>query len=125
MFFDDILVYSRGVEEHVHHLEVVLEILQENELYVNLAKCSFAKSRIGYLGHFISEKGIEVDSEKIRSIREWPIPTSVREVRGFLGLTGYYRKFVQNYGSISSPLTQLLKTRAYCWKEVASAALRS
>ena len=86
VFFDDILVYNRGVEEHGQHLEVVLEILRENELYVNLAKCCFAKSRIGYLGHFISEKGAKVDPEKIRAIREWSIPTSVREVRGFLGL---------------------------------------
>ena len=70
VFFDDILVYSRGVEEHVQHLEVVLETLHENELYANLAKCSFAKGKIGYLGHFIYEKGVEVDSEKIRAIRE-------------------------------------------------------
>ena len=84
-FFNDILVYSRGLEEHVQHLEVVLEILRENELlYANLDKCSFAKARISYLGHFISEKGIEVDSDKIKTIREWPVPPNVREVRGFL-----------------------------------------
>ena len=91
VFFDDILVYSKGVAKHVQHLEIMLDSLRENELYANLTKCSFAKSRIRYLGHFISEEGVEVDPEKIRAIKEWPTPTCVREVRGFLGLTGYYK----------------------------------
>ncbi|KAA0055708.1 protochlorophyllide-dependent translocon component 52 [Cucumis melo var. makuwa] len=90
VFFDDILVYNKGLEEHIQYLELVLEILKANELYANLGKCSFAKERVGYLGHIISEKGVEVDPKKIRAIREWPIPTNMREVRGFLGLTGYY-----------------------------------
>ena len=68
-----------------------------------------------YLGHIISGKGAEVDLEKIRSIKEWPVQTSVREVRGFLGLTGYCRKFVTNYGSVAAPLTQLLKKEAFEW----------
>lgn len=97
-------------------------MLRENELYANLEKCSFAKPQIGYLGHFISKKGIEVDPEKIRAIREWPVPTNVREVRGFLGVTGYYRRFVQNYGTIAAPLTQLSKTGAYKWSEEADVA---
>ncbi|TYK06599.1 Ty3/gypsy retrotransposon protein [Cucumis melo var. makuwa] len=83
---------------------------------------SFAKPQIGYLGHFISEKDIEVDPEKIRAIREWPVPTNVREVRGFLGVTGYYRRFVQNYDTIAAPLTQLSKTGAYKWSEEADVA---
>ena len=70
VFFDDILVHSKGVEEHVQHLEVVLERLRESELYANLDKCSFAKPRISYLGHFIFVKGIEVDPEKIRALKE-------------------------------------------------------
>ncbi|KAL0556583.1 hypothetical protein IC582_005097 [Cucumis melo] len=82
---------------------------------------SFAKPRIGYLGHFISKKGIEVDPEKIKAINEWPIPTNVREVRGFLGLTGYYRRFVKDYGTLAAPLTQLLKTGAYQWNGEAEA----
>ncbi|TYK09954.1 Ty3/gypsy retrotransposon protein [Cucumis melo var. makuwa] len=90
VFFDDILVYNKGLEKHIQYLELVLEILKANELYANLGKCSFAKERVGYLGHIISEKGVEVDPKKIRAIREWPIPTNVREVRGFLGSTGYY-----------------------------------
>ncbi|KAL4013706.1 hypothetical protein IC575_025889 [Cucumis melo] len=122
VFFDDILVYSQGMEEHVQHLEVVLRLLKEKELYVNLEKCNFAKSRIGYLGHFISEQGIKVDLEKIRVVSERPTLTNVREVRGFLGLTGYYRRFVKNYGTIAAPLTQLLKTGSYKWNGEAEAA---
>ncbi|KAA0037057.1 Ty3/gypsy retrotransposon protein [Cucumis melo var. makuwa] len=115
VFFDDILVYSQGIDEHIQHLEVVLGLLKEKELYVNLEKCSFAKARISYLGHFISEQGIEADPEKIRAVSEWPTLTNVREVRGFLGLTGYYRRFVKDYGAIAAPLTQLLKKGAYKW----------
>ncbi|TYK18318.1 ty3-gypsy retroelement transposase [Cucumis melo var. makuwa] len=91
-----------------------------NGLYANLAKCSFAKERVGYLGHIISEKGVEVDPEKIRAIKEWPTPTNMREVRGFLGLTRYYRRFMQNYGSTAGPLTQLLKNGAFKWNEEAN-----
>ncbi|KAL4027645.1 hypothetical protein IC575_010820 [Cucumis melo] len=122
VFFDDILIYSKGMEEHRQHLEVVLEILRESELYANFDKCHFAKTRISYLGHYISKKGIEVDPEKIRAVKEWPAPSNVRELRGFLGLTGYYSRFVQNYGSISAPLTQLLKSGAYKWTEETEAA---
>ena len=105
MFFDDILVYSQGLVEHVQHLEVVLGLLELNELYVNLEKCSFAKPRIGYLGHFILGKGIEVDPEKIKAISEWLVPSNVREIRGFLGLIGYYWRFVKDYGTMAAPLT--------------------
>ncbi|KAL0561677.1 hypothetical protein IC582_002117 [Cucumis melo] len=94
VFFNDILIYSRGVEEHLQHIVMVLEILKENELYTNLGKCSFDKTCVGYLGHIISEKGVEVDREKIRAIKEWLILSNVCEVRGFLGLTGHYRRFV-------------------------------
>lgn len=84
-------------------MKVVLEALRKSELYANKKKCSFAKPRVDYLGHIISGHGVEVGLEKIRAIKEWPIPTNVREVQGFLGLIGYYRKFVQCYGTIAAP----------------------
>ncbi|KAA0060668.1 ty3-gypsy retroelement transposase [Cucumis melo var. makuwa] len=115
-------VYGKGLEEHMQHLELVLETLRANELYANLGKCSFTKERVGYLGQIISKKRVEVDPENIRAIREWSIPTNVREVGGFLGLTGYYRRFIQNYGSIAGPLTQLLKNGNFKWSEDASVA---
>ena len=108
VFFDDILIYSQDLEEHQKHLQSTLEISRKNELYANKKKCSFAKEWVDYLGHIISGQGVEVDPEKIQAIKEWPVPTNVREVRGFLGLTGYYRKFVRHYGSIAAPLTQLI-----------------
>ena len=79
--------------------------MRENELYANRKKCSFAKSKVEYLMHIISEQGVEVDPKKIKSVAELPCPTNVREVRGFLGLTVYYRRFVHQYGSIAAPLT--------------------
>ncbi|KAL0537584.1 hypothetical protein IC582_026565 [Cucumis melo] len=109
VFFDDILIYNKNEEEHMSHLGIVFSALREHTLYANRKKCSFAQSRIEYLGHIISGGGVEVDPEKIRSIANWPVPKNAREIRGFLGLTGYYRRFVQHYGSMAAPLTQLLK----------------
>ncbi|KAA0058382.1 Transposon Tf2-6 polyprotein [Cucumis melo var. makuwa] len=109
VFFDDILIYSKNEEEHMSHLGIVLSALREHTLYASKKECSFAQSRIEYLGHIISRGGVEVDQEKIRSIVDWPVPKNAREIRGFLGLTGYYRRFVHHCGSIAAPLIQLLK----------------
>ncbi|KAL0540685.1 hypothetical protein IC582_020695 [Cucumis melo] len=117
VFFDDILVYSRNEEEHALHLRKVLVVLRQHELYANQKKCHFAKEKIEYLGHVISGEGVAVDPEKIRVISDWPQPTNVKETRGFLGLTGYYRRFVRNYGTIVAPLTQLLKKGGFNWTE--------
>ena len=89
VFFNDILIYGKDFEEHVSHLGKALEVLWKNELYANQKKCSFAQTRVDYLGHIISGQGVKVDPKKIRAIKEWPIPKNVQEVRGFLGLTGY------------------------------------
>ncbi|KAL4032139.1 hypothetical protein IC575_005203 [Cucumis melo] len=109
VFFDDILVYSKDAESHLEHLTLVFSLLREHSLFANRKKCHFGKERIEYLGHWVSEKGVEADQEKIRIMLEWPIPKNVRELRGFLGLTGYYRRFVANYGAIATPLTRLTK----------------
>ncbi|KAA0033837.1 Ty3/gypsy retrotransposon protein [Cucumis melo var. makuwa] len=122
VFFDDILVYSKNENDHLVHLGKVLSILRKHKLYANRKKCSFAQHKIEYLGHVISGEGVEVDPEKIKSIVEWPVPTNIKEVRGFLGLTGYYRRFVQNYGTIAAPLTQLLKKGGYKWSDEAMVA---
>ncbi|KAL0535737.1 hypothetical protein IC582_030078 [Cucumis melo] len=122
VFFDEILVYSRSEEEHVLHMKKVLSVLRPHELYANQKKCHFAQRKIEYLGHVISGEGVTVDPEKIRSISNWPQPTNVKEIRGFLGLTGYYRRFVRNYGTIAAPLTQLLKNGGFHWNEEATLA---
>ncbi|KAA0046563.1 Transposon Tf2-9 polyprotein [Cucumis melo var. makuwa] len=122
IFFDDILVYSKNIEDHLKHMEAVLAVLRRHELYANRKKCSFGKARVEYLGHIISENGGEVDPEKIRSIADWPKPTNLRETRGFLGLTEYYRRFVHQYGAIAAPLTMLLKKGGFKWSKEADEA---
>lgn len=109
IFFDDILIYSRTYEEHVVHIKLVFELLARDQWKIKLSKCSFARRQIEYLGHVISEKGVGTDPGKVAAISDWPTPTNAKELRSFLGLAGYYRKFVKHFGVISRPLTDLLK----------------
>ncbi|KAA0051200.1 disease resistance protein [Cucumis melo var. makuwa] len=122
VFFDDILVYSSDISEHEKHLGIVFAVLRDNQLYANQKKCVFAHSRIQYLGHQISKTGVEADEDKIRSMVNWPRPSDVSELRGFLGLTGYYRRFVKGYSNIATPLTKLLQKNAFKWDEEAETA---
>ncbi|WOG96248.1 hypothetical protein DCAR_0415582 [Daucus carota subsp. sativus] len=120
VFFDDILVYSKSESEHIHHLQLVLELLHKHQLYANLKKCDFGRTTISYLGHMISGAGVAVDMEKVQSMLDWPQPRNLRELRGFLGLTGYYRRFIANYAHIAQPLTQQLKKDSFGWSEDAT-----
>jgi hypothetical protein len=122
VFMDDILVYSSSVSEHVTHLREVFTLLQQHKLYVKESKCSFACTSLEYLGHIISENGVATDPRKTEAMVKWPQPTTITELRGFLGLTGYYRKFVKNYAIIARPLTRLLKKKGFVWTEQATAA---
>ena len=103
VFLDDILIYSSTLEDHVIHFQQVLENLRVNKLYLKHSKCSFAQHSLEYLGHIISDKGVATDASKIQSMLSWPTPTTMTELRAFLGLTGYYRKFVEHYGLIAKP----------------------
>ncbi|KAL4027649.1 hypothetical protein IC575_010824 [Cucumis melo] len=125
VFFDDILVYSKDAESHLEHLTVVFSLLREHSLFANRKKCHFEKERIEYLGHWVSEKGVEADQEKIRIMLEWPVPKNVWELRGFLGLTGYYRRFVANYGAIAIPLTRSTKKNNFRWSAEATVAFEN
>ncbi|CAH1770615.1 5025_t:CDS:1, partial [Entrophospora sp. SA101] len=116
-YLDDILIYSKTKEEHLQHLHQVLKILRQHKLYAKLSKCEFLQSKVEYLGHYISAEGIAVDTRKTAAIKDWPAPTNVSEVRSFLGLANYYRKFVKNFSSIASPLTSLLqKDQPFKWE---------
>ena len=97
VFTDDILIYSRMIEEHEENLFLVLQCLRESKLYVKLSKCSFYQLRIHYLGHVISDEGIVVDQVKLEAIMECLVPTNLPEVRRFMGLAGYYRRFKEGF----------------------------
>lgn len=122
VFFDDILVYSRSLEDHISHLDDVFNCLLQQQFYLKQSKCSFAQSSIAYLGHIVSAQGVGPDPEKISAMVDWPKPTTLKQLRGFLGLTGFYRKFVRNYAIIAAPLTDLLRKDAFTWNDQATAA---
>ena len=106
VFIDDILVYSKNEEEHKEHLRLVLEKLREHQLYAKFSKCEFWLKEVGFLGHVISGEGITVDPTKVQSVTEWLAPTLVGEIRSFLGLAGYYRRFIENFSKSAKPMTE-------------------
>ena len=109
VFIDDILVYSKTREEHAEHLRAVFQLLRDHQLYSRLDKCQFWMESVSFLGHIIPEQGISVDPKKVEAVQDWPVPTSVSEVRSFLGLAGYYRRFVQDFSRIAEPLMRLTR----------------
>ncbi|KAL8143446.1 hypothetical protein V2J09_016478 [Rumex salicifolius] len=121
VFIDDILIYSRSHEEHVEHVEhlrLVLGRLRQHQLYAKLSKCDFWMSEVTFLGHVISAEGVKVDPQKIEAVSAWLPPTNVKEVRSFLGLAGYYRRFVEGFSRIAQLLTNLLpKTKKFEWDD--------
>ena len=118
IFIDDILIYSKDEESHRKHLRAMLERLRVHKLYAKLSKYSFWQKSIGFLGHIVSYQGVSVDPEKIREIKDWPRPRSATEVRSFLGLEGYYRKFVKGFTGLAQPMTQLTgKDVKFTWSE--------
>lgn len=116
IFIDDILIYSHSKEEHEEHLRLVLQTLREHQLYAKLSKCDFYKEEIQYLSHVITKEGIAVDPEKINTIMDWPIPKDVADIRSFMGLAGYYRRFVEGFSRVAYPITSLQKKgRTFKW----------
>ncbi|XP_026434343.1 uncharacterized protein LOC113331919 [Papaver somniferum] len=107
---------------HCQHLHIVLSSLHKHSLFVKRSKCSFCRPQIKHLGHIISREGVAADSGKIECMVNCPRPTTLKGLRGFLGLTGYYRRFVKGYGLISRPLTELLKKGNFVWNDVAELA---
>lgn len=115
VFFNDILVYSPDFDSHLIHMESVLQTLQQNQLFAKQSKCTFAATSVEYLGHVISEKGVGMDAAKVEGVMSWTRPGNVKELRGFLGLSGYYRRFIKGYGVMTKPLTNLLKKDSFKW----------
>jgi hypothetical protein len=115
VYFDDILIYSKSWEDHVRHVDKVLQLLKEKQLYAKPSKFFFGVKEVEYLVHIVSHECVKVDPNKIKAMMVWPIPKTLNNHRGFLGLTGYYRKFVRHYGRIQTPLMTLTKKDAFSW----------
>jgi hypothetical protein len=125
VFFDDILIYSKSEQEHLRHLKLVLQRLREHKLFAKQSKCVFAAPQVEYLGHIISAQGVATDPKKIEAVKDWPTPQNLTQLRGFLGLAGYYRRFVKNFGQICRPLHDMLKKDSFKWTEHQSVPLNS
>ncbi|GJR31352.1 putative reverse transcriptase domain-containing protein [Tanacetum coccineum] len=116
VFIDDILIYSKTKEEHSEHLKIILDLLKKEKLYAKFSKCDFWLESVQFLGHVINREGVHVDPAKIEAIKNWPVPTSPTEVRQFMGLAGYYRRFIEGFSLIAKPLTKLTqKNKRFEW----------
>lgn len=115
VFFDDILIYSKDWAEHKEHIRQVMKVLEENKLVIKLKKCAFGLPSVTYLGHIISQDGVATDPKKVEKIATYPTPKSVTDLRKFLGMTGYYRRFIKNYGIVCRPLHDMLKKEGFQW----------
>ena len=125
VFIDDILIYSKSLEEHGEHLRISLHLLREHRLYAKLSKCDFWLEQVSFLGHIISGEGLSVDPSKIEVISNWKRPSNASEIRSFLGLAGYYRRFVQGFSSIAGPLTRLTrKDMPFLWSDKCEASFQ-
>ncbi|GJS77827.1 putative reverse transcriptase domain-containing protein, partial [Tanacetum coccineum] len=115
-FIDDNLIYSRNKEEHVNHLRIILELLKKEKLYAKFSKCDFWIRIVQFLGHLIDSQGLHVDPAKIEAVKNWTSPTTPTEIRQFLGLAGYYRRFIKDFSKNTKSLTELTqKNKKYMW----------
>jgi len=125
IFTDDILIYSKTAEEHAEHLRIVLEKLRQNQLYAKFSKCEFWLEKVAFLGHVLTTEGVAVDPAKIEAVIEWQQPKNVTDIRSFLGLARYYRRFIKNFSKIAKPMTELLKNGTpFVWSEKCEASFQ-
>jgi hypothetical protein len=120
VFFYDILIYSKTLTSHISHVDRVLHLLSQHQIFLKQSKCAFGTSEVEYLGHLVGKAGVRVDPKNIEAMQDWPHPKTLKILCGFLGLTSYYRKFVKNYGKIVAPLTALLKNNSFTWTPTAA-----
>ena len=116
VFIDDILVYSKNEEEHEEHLRLVLQKLRKHQLYTKFSKCEFWLKEVSFLGHIISNGGVAVDPKKVIDVLSWKPPKDVSEIQSFLGMAGYYRRFIEGFSKLAKPMTALLEKNAkFVW----------
>lgn len=120
IFFCGIVIYNKGWKNRLAHIKTILRVLLNHSFVLNQKKCQFALTQIEYLGHVISSQGVSGNYRKIKCVKLWPQPKNTKGLRGFLGLTGYYRKFVKDYGNMAKPLTDQLKKNNFCLSESTS-----
>jgi hypothetical protein len=109
VYFDDILIYSKSLDEHIEHLRAIFGALRETRLFANLEKCTICTNRVAFLGYVVTPQGIEVDEAKIEAIKSWLIPATLTQLRSFLGLARFYRCFMRDFSTIAAPLNDLMK----------------
>ncbi|GJS76306.1 putative reverse transcriptase domain-containing protein [Tanacetum coccineum] len=125
VFIDDILIYLKNKKEHEEHLKLILELLKKEELYAKFSKCEFWIPKVQFLGHVIDSEGIHVDPAKIESIKDWTSPKSPTEIRQFLGLAGYYQRFIEGFSKIAKPMTKLTQKKVkFEWGDKQEAAFQ-
>jgi hypothetical protein len=123
VFIDDILVFSKTMEEHEEHLRLVLEKLRSNQLYAKFSKCEFWLTEVDFIGHVISAGGVSVDPGKVKDVLNWMSPATVSDIRSFLGLAGYYSRFIKDFSKIAKPMTKLLeKNKTFKWTKECQAS---
>jgi hypothetical protein len=125
VFFNDILIYRKTWTDHITHVDQVLSLLSQHQLFLKQSKCAFGASEVEYLGHLVGKDGVRVDPKKIEAMQDWPHPKTLKILHGFLGLAGYYRKFVKNYGKIVAPLIALLKKNSFTWTPIVAQAFQT
>lgn len=112
VYFDDIMIYSKNLDEHIEHLNFVLDVLRKEKLFTNLKKCTFCTNKIVFIGFVIAAEVIKVDEEKVKVIQDWSKPTSVGNVKSFHGLANFYRRFMEDFNRLTTPLTEVIKKNA-------------
>jgi hypothetical protein len=126
VFIDDILIYSKNEKEHAEHLRIVLQRFKDHKLYAKFSKCEFWLDSVKFLGHTISKDGISVGPSKVQEVMDWKPPKSVHQIRSFLGLAGYYRRFIRDFSRIAKPMTELLKKGVkFVWSEACGKAFHT
>jgi len=125
VYFDDILIFSRSLQDHINHLLQVFQTLRFESFFINLKKCSFAQSKVIFLGFIVSANGVAADPEKVRTVSDWPSPNNIHEVRSFHGLASFYRRFVKGFSSIMAPITECTKKGAFVWTTAAQKAFEA